>query len=202
MQTAYIAMGANLPSHAGPPEATLAAAASRLKDLGRLAARSSLYLTEPVGLADQPRFTNAVIALETGLAPAALLDGLLNLERAFGRNRAEGVRNGPRSLDLDILLMGDITLREPCLEIPHPRLAERAFVLVPLNEIAPHAVDPVRGKPASELLAALAARHQREVQGVRPIDSLLWSSGAGSGAGSSAPSRGPDSGQPHDYGHR
>jgi len=139
MRTAYIGMGGNLASWAGTPEATLSAAALRLESLGRVTRRSSLYLTEPVGFVEQPRFVNAVAALETDLAPRKLMDGLLAIEREFGRDRAASFANGPRTLDLDILLFGDLEISEPGLEIPHPRLAERAFVLIPLNEIAPEA---------------------------------------------------------------
>src|ERR1035438_6603071 len=92
MRTAYIGMGGNLASWAGTPEATLTAAALRLESLGRLTRRSSLYLTEPVGFAEQPRFVNAVAALETELAPRELLDGLLAIEKEFGRDR-EGARS-------------------------------------------------------------------------------------------------------------
>ncbi|HEY6491115.1 MAG: 2-amino-4-hydroxy-6-hydroxymethyldihydropteridine diphosphokinase [Terracidiphilus sp.] len=185
MLTAYIAMGANLPSPAGPPDATLAAAAARLEEVGRIVARSSLYSTEPVGLADQPRFTNAVVALETPLDPRALLNALLDLERAFGRNRAQSVPNGPRALDLDILLMGDLRISEPGLELPHPRLADRAFVLVPLCEIAPDAVDPVQHRTIAQLLDALPAVDRRDVL---PIDSPHWPAHAPA-AGAYPPSR-------------
>ena len=112
MQTAYIGMGANIPSPAGLPEATLAAAADRLSSIGRVVCRSSLYSTEPVGFADQPRFLNAVIALETGLSPSALIHALLDIEREFCRDRSSGVQNGPRTLDLDILLFGALVLHE------------------------------------------------------------------------------------------
>jgi len=142
MRTAYIGMGGNLASWAGAPEATLAAAALRLESLGRVTSRSSLYSTAPVGFAAQPRFVNAVVALETELEPRELLDGLLAIEQEFGRDRAAGFANGPRTLDLDILLLGDLEIREPGLVIPHPRLAERAFVLAPLNEIAPQQLVP------------------------------------------------------------
>jgi 2-amino-4-hydroxy-6-hydroxymethyldihydropteridine diphosphokinase len=155
MRTAHIGMGGNLPSKAGPPEATLAAAAVRLESLGRVVCRSSLYSTEPVGFAAQPRFVNAAIALETDLEPRALLDGLLKIEQEFGRDRASSFANGPRTLDLDILLFGALKISEPGLEIPHPRLAARAFVLVPLNEIAPEALDPSSEMTVSQLLHRL-----------------------------------------------
>jgi 2-amino-4-hydroxy-6-hydroxymethyldihydropteridine diphosphokinase len=155
MPVATIALGANLPSSAGPPDATLAAALQQIASLGRVVACSSLYSTEPVGFADQPRFLNAVIALETDLEPHLLLNALLSIERLFGRDRAGSIQNGPRTLDLDILLYGDHILTEPSLEIPHPRLAERAFVLVPLAEIAPDLRIPPSGLTAARLLAKL-----------------------------------------------
>lgn len=158
MPLAHIALGSNLPSPAGPPDATLTAALQQIASLGRIAVRSSLYSTTPVGVSDQPRFLNAVIALETDLAPRPLLSALLSFERLFGRDRSGSVPNGPRSLDLDILLYGDLILSEPALEIPHPRLAQRAFVLVPLAEIAPNIVDPRSGLTASQLLANLKPR--------------------------------------------
>jgi 2-amino-4-hydroxy-6-hydroxymethyldihydropteridine diphosphokinase len=172
MTLAYIALGANLPSPAGSPEAALAAAAQRLASLGRIAARSSLYSTVPVGFADQPRFLNAVLALETNLAPRDLLAALLAIERDFGRDRAASVPNGPRTLDLDILLYGDLILSEPGLEIPHPRLVQRAFVLVPLNEIAPTLRDPRSGRMIAQLLEALPVRPASNA--VTRIDSALW----------------------------
>jgi 2-amino-4-hydroxy-6-hydroxymethyldihydropteridine diphosphokinase len=155
MRTAYIGMGGNLASRAGAPEATLAAAAVRLGSLGRVARRSSLYNTEPVGFAAQPRFVNAVVALETELAPRELLDSLLAIEKEFGRDRAAGVVNGPRTLDLDILLLGELVIHEPGLEIPHPRLAERAFVLAPLCEIAAEVLVPGCEVSVTQLLASL-----------------------------------------------
>jgi 2-amino-4-hydroxy-6-hydroxymethyldihydropteridine diphosphokinase len=170
MRTAYIGMGGNLASWAGTPEATLAAAALRLESLGRVARRSSLYLTEPVGFAEQPRFVNAVVALETELSPRELLNRLLAIEQEFGRDRAAGFANGPRTLDLDILLFGDLQISEPGLEIPHPRLAERAFVLIPLNEIAPEVVGPGCGKTVAQLVS--------QVSKARPgAPSLLGGSG-------------------------
>jgi 2-amino-4-hydroxy-6-hydroxymethyldihydropteridine diphosphokinase len=148
-------MGANLASWAGAPEATLAAAALRLESLGRVTRRSSLYSTAPVGFAGQPRFVNAVVALETALEPRSLLERLLAIEQEFGRDRAAGIANGPRTLDLDILLFGELEIREQDLAIPHPRLAERAFVLIPLNEIAAEVIVPGVGKTVGQLLASL-----------------------------------------------
>ena len=179
MYTTYIGMGANLASNAGPPEATLAAAALRLESLGRVVRRSSLYSTAPVGFAAQPRFINAVVALETTLAPRLLLEGLLAIEKEFGRDRATGFTNGPRTLDLDILLLGDLRISEPGLEIPHARLAERAFVLVPLAEIASQAVDPSHSKTVAQLLSALLERQESDSHAVVEIQSEFWRTGAG-----------------------
>jgi 2-amino-4-hydroxy-6-hydroxymethyldihydropteridine diphosphokinase len=103
----------------------------------RLLARSADYRTPPWGRTDQPPFINCAIAVETTLPPRALLKRALDVERAFGRHRADGERWGPRTLDIDILVYGDVTLDEPDLVLPHPRLLERAFVLVPLAEIRP-----------------------------------------------------------------
>jgi 2-amino-4-hydroxy-6-hydroxymethyldihydropteridine diphosphokinase len=155
MRTAYIGMGGNLGSWAGAPEATLAAAARRLESLGRVTSRSSLYSTAPVGFAAQPRFVNAVVALETELKPRELMEGLLSIEQEFGRERTAGFQNRPRTLDLDILLLGELEISEPGLEIPHPRLKERVFVLVPLCEIAAEIVVPGCGKTMGELIDSL-----------------------------------------------
>jgi 2-amino-4-hydroxy-6-hydroxymethyldihydropteridine diphosphokinase len=182
MQTAYIGMGANLDSPAGSPDATLAAAAERLGSLGRLVCRSSLYSTAPVGYADQPRFLNAVIALATDLPPRALLESLLAIEREFGRDRSAGIVNGPRTLDLDILLYGDRVIREKDLEIPHPRLGERAFVLIPLAEIASNVVDGSRQQTVSQLLHALETGLPENADAVVPIQSNSWRSGACGGS--------------------
>jgi 2-amino-4-hydroxy-6-hydroxymethyldihydropteridine diphosphokinase len=177
---AYIGLGANLPSSAGPPEATLAAAVARLAQVGSLAACSSLYSTAPVGYADQPRFFNAVVGLETDLAPRELLDALLDLEREFGRDRTSGLgglgglRNGPRTLDLDILLFGDLVLSEHNLEVPHPRLAQRAFVLVPLAEIAPALREPRSGATVGQLLERLVPDPEGEAHAVVQVESDFW----------------------------
>jgi 2-amino-4-hydroxy-6-hydroxymethyldihydropteridine diphosphokinase len=194
MQTAYIGMGSNLPSPVGNPESTLAAAVSRLGSLGRVVGRSSLYSTEPVGLAAQPRFVNAVVALETELAPHTLLDHLLAIELEFGRDRSTGLLNGPRTLDLDILLMGDLDIHESGLEIPHPRLADRTFVLIPLNEVAPQAIDPRTRKTVAQLLEFLFNDSESEAHAVVPFQSDVWR--AGSGPAGPAQSNGPESGEP------
>jgi 2-amino-4-hydroxy-6-hydroxymethyldihydropteridine diphosphokinase len=179
MPTAYIGMGSNLATAAGRPDATLAAAAARLETLGRVTLRSSIYSTEPVGFADQPRFVNAVVALETGLEPRDLLKALLAIEQEFGRDRTGGIRNGPRTLDLDILLYGTTPISEPGLETPHPRLAEREFVLVPLDEIAPGAVDVKSGLSVSQLLNNLHLSDKSRSHAVVPIESDAWRAGAG-----------------------
>jgi 2-amino-4-hydroxy-6-hydroxymethyldihydropteridine diphosphokinase len=177
MRTAYIGMGGNLASWAGEPEATLATAALWIESMGRVVCRSSLYSTEPVGFADQPRFVNAVVELETELEAGDLLERLLAIEVEFGRDRAEGFANGPRTLDLDILLFGNLKISEPGLEIPHPRLAERAFVLVPLNEIAPRAVDPRSGKTVAQLLESLFPESESETHAVVKVESGSWRAG-------------------------
>ena len=149
MNTAFVALGANL----GDPASTVRAAFAALANLpdSRIVHCSSLYRTAPVGLADQPEFINAVAQLETNLAPEALLDALLEIEQRFGRIRAE--RNGPRTLDLDVLLYNDQFVDLPRLTLPHPRLHLRAFVLQPLAEIAPNLEIPGRGTVAAWLPA-------------------------------------------------
>ncbi|MDO8930787.1 MAG: 2-amino-4-hydroxy-6-hydroxymethyldihydropteridine diphosphokinase [Rhodocyclaceae bacterium] len=151
MTLAYIALGANL----GNPIITVKSAIADLDCIAdsRRVATSSLYHTAPVGLKNQPDFINAVVALETGLAPQALLEQLFAIEFQFGRQRS--VRNAPRTLDLDLLLYGDAVLDTPTLTLPHPRMHERAFVLAPLAEIAPRGVIPGRGVVA-DLLATCA----------------------------------------------
>ncbi|KAA6461234.1 2-amino-4-hydroxy-6-hydroxymethyldihydropteridine diphosphokinase [Acidobacteria bacterium AB60] len=174
MPIAYIGMGANLPSAAGPPEATLAAAVERLAAIGRIRCRSSLYSTAPVGYADQPWFLNAVVALETELSPASLLDALFAVERGFGRDRAAGIPNGPRTLDLDILLYGSFVLHEANLDIPHPRLAKRAFVLIPLQEMAPDLVIAPQQATVKQLLESLRKELPLETDAVVLFQSDVW----------------------------
>ena len=149
MSTAYVALGANL----GDPKATVLAAFAALANLpeSRVARCSSLYRTAPVGILSQPDFVNAVALLETSLPPDSLLDALLDIEARFGRIRRE--RNGPRTLDLDLLLYDDIELDLPRLTLPHPRLHLRAFVLLPLAEVAPDLAIPRRGSLAAWLPA-------------------------------------------------
>jgi 2-amino-4-hydroxy-6-hydroxymethyldihydropteridine diphosphokinase len=115
---------------------------------------STLRNTDPVGFLDQPQFLNGVAELETGLSPRMLLDALLEVERAFGRNRGASPPQGPRTLDLDLLLYGDGTVEEPGLEVPHPRVGERRFVLEPLVELDPALEVPGMGR-VETLLAEL-----------------------------------------------
>jgi 2-amino-4-hydroxy-6-hydroxymethyldihydropteridine diphosphokinase len=178
MEIAYIGFGANIPSTAGPPEMTLSEAAERMGSLGRVLRRSPLYSTEPVGYADQPRFVNAVVALETHLSARQVLEGLLCIERAFGRDRSSGIQNGPRTLDLDLLLLGDEVIHEEGLELPHPRLAERAFVLVPLNEIAPGLVVVTHGKSVKELLHDLRRGQSNQSNAILPLQCDEWRTGS------------------------
>jgi 2-amino-4-hydroxy-6-hydroxymethyldihydropteridine diphosphokinase len=116
----------------------------------RVSARSALYRTAPVGYADQPPFVNACAKLETRLAPRALLEALLAIERRHGRRR--DIPNGPRTLDLDLILYGGEKIEEPALRVPHPRAHERAFVLAPLVDAWPEASIPGHGG-AKDLLA-------------------------------------------------
>jgi len=149
---AYIGLGSNL----GDRQATLRQAVRRLGTYGRVVAVSSLYETEPVGYRDQPWFLNAVVALETTLGPRELLAALLAIERDFGRERT--FRNAPRTLDLDLLLYDGLVEQSEDLSIPHPRLHERSFVLVPLAEIAPELSHPLFAVPVRVLLERLGDR--------------------------------------------
>jgi 2-amino-4-hydroxy-6-hydroxymethyldihydropteridine diphosphokinase len=149
---AYVALGSNLGDRAETLRAAVAALAE--EDGVEVAAVSTLIETEPVGFLDQPRFLNGVAALDTTLAAPALLSLLLEVERRFGRRREGVPAQGPRTLDLDLLLYGDERIAEPGLQVPHPRLQERAFVLEPLAELAPGLEIPGLG-PVEALVAEL-----------------------------------------------
>ena len=146
---AYIGLGGNVGDRAANLERAVATLAAD-PDV-EVVAVSTFRETEPVGYLDQPRFLNGVVAVETALPPRALLDRLLGIERALGRERS-GPRFGPRTIDLDLLLYGTETLDEPGLTVPHPRLAERRFVLEPLCELDPELVLP-DGRGVREVLA-------------------------------------------------
>ena len=150
---AFIGAGANL----GEPVRQIRQAQDALqKSPGiKFLGASSLYRTQPVGPVEQPPFINAVFSLEPEIGPHDLLSLLLDIERNMGRVRKE--RWGPRVIDLDLLFFGEEIIKEQGLEVPHPRLHERRFVLVPLTEIAPGFVHPVIKKSVSELLAGLPA---------------------------------------------
>jgi len=160
MQNVYIGLGSNLADPRAQVERALQALAALPQTT--LRRRSRLYRSEPWGRADQPEFVNAVAALQTELAPRELLDALLAIEREAGRERG-ATRWGPRVLDLDILVYGDLLIDEPGLHVPHPHLHERAFVLLPLAEIAPNLLIPGRGR------AAPLAR-QIDAGGCRPLE--------------------------------
>lgn len=136
---------------------------------GTAVTRSSLYRTEPVGFADQPAFVNAAVTLHTALEPEALLDALLAIERGYGRDRAGELRDRPRTLDLDLLLMDDLVLQTPRLTLPHPGVAERRFVLAPMAEIAPDFMHPIFGKTVVELLAVLRSEGPNRTESVRKL---------------------------------
>ena len=147
---AYVALGSNL----GDSRQQLLDAIDALANLpySRLLARSKLYRTPPWGMRDQPDFLNAVVVLETPLEPHDLLDALLEIEREAGRQRG-GERWGPRKLDLDLLHVAGKTISDERLTLPHPHIAERAFVLLPLNELAPDLDIPGHGRVADLLRA-------------------------------------------------
>jgi 2-amino-4-hydroxy-6-hydroxymethyldihydropteridine diphosphokinase len=158
---AYVGLGGNV----GDVETTLAEAIWALDGLPQTSVRaqSKLYRSPPWGRTDQDDFLNAVVELRTQLAPRILLDYLLQIEERFGRVRSEGGKWGPRELDLDLLVFGDEVIDEPGMHLPHPYLHERAFVLVPLAEIAGKLQVPGRGQ-VGDLLALV------EAGGIEAID--------------------------------
>lgn len=162
MKTAFLALGSNV----GDREGNLREAVKHLEEgeIGILR-RSSLYETAPQELLDQPWFLNAVVEVETGLFPLQLLARVRQIERDMGRRRV--TPKGPRNIDIDILFYGRAVIHTAELEVPHPRIAQRRFVLEPLGEIAPDLRHPVTGKTPSQMLAAL------EPQGVRRLTTGL-----------------------------
>jgi len=153
MPRAFIGLGANL----GDPRRQIRAALAALEKIPatRLTGQSSFYLSAPLGYSAQPDFVNAVAQIRTELAPRALLNALLEIERSLGRSRSHA--NAPRTLDLDLLLYDGTVIDEPGLRVPHPRMHTRAFVLAPLAEIAPGIDIPGQG-PIAPLLAACAGQ--------------------------------------------
>ena len=149
----YLSLGSNL----GDRAANLESAIEALSEIGvRVLRRSSIYETEPVDFLAQPWFLNCVVEAETSLAPRQLLDALQAIERQLGSRKL--VPSGPRIIDLDILFYHTQAIHEAAMEVPHPRLAERRFVLIPFVEIAPEFCHPILHKTAAELLATTQDR--------------------------------------------
>jgi 2-amino-4-hydroxy-6-hydroxymethyldihydropteridine diphosphokinase len=157
---AFVGLGANV----GDVEMTLAEACMAIDGLPQTSIRnqSPWFRSPPWGRTDQPEFTNGVVELQTRLAPVELLQRLLEVEERFGRVRRPDERWGPRTLDLDLLLYGEETIDEPGLQVPHPALHERAFVLLPLSRIAPTLEIPGQGR-VDALLAGVDATGLREL---------------------------------------
>ena len=154
-----LGLGANL----GDPRRQLAAAVARLGALVEEVRVSSVYRTEPVGHRDQPDFYNLVVRGWTTVPPEALLRGVLEIERALGRERS--FANAPRTIDIDLLAYGDVVMDTPELTLPHPGIAHRGFVLHPLAEVAPDWMHPVLARTARELLSAAGPLERVECVG-------------------------------------
>jgi len=155
MNTVYLSLGANIGDRAQNIARAIGALAARGV---RVTRQSSLYETEPVDMNSQDWFLNCVVKAETALTPEELMHALLEIERSLGRKRR--VLHGPRTIDIDILLFGSSVVRTTDLEIPHPRMAGRRFVLVPFAEIAPGAQHPVLKKTIAALLSETADRSE------------------------------------------
>src|SRR2546426_11378917 len=147
--TIYLALGSNM----GDRRGNLAAALQQLREVMEISAISSIYETEPVGYLEQARFLNMVCSGKTGFSAQELLKRVKEIEKSLGLQTT--FRNGPRPIDIDILFYDDLRVTQDDLTVPHPRMAERAFVLVPLAEIAPDKVDPASGQKVQELLASI-----------------------------------------------
>lgn len=159
-----ISLGANMPGPCGSPRETLAAVPAALAKRGiKVTSISRQWLTAPVPMSADPWYHNAVAVVETKLTPEGLIQALKDTEQAMGR--ADFTQNAPRALDLDLIAYDDVVLSTQSLYLPHPRLQERAFVLLPLMEIAPDWAHPVSGKSVSQMIKALP-----KGQEARPVD--------------------------------
>jgi 2-amino-4-hydroxy-6-hydroxymethyldihydropteridine diphosphokinase len=159
----YLGLGSNL----GDRMDNLTSAVKRLSRKIRIKKLSSVYETKPMYIKEQPLFLNSVLSASTKLAPSELLHFIKDIESDLGRQAS--FRNAPRLIDIDILFYGDQVINSPDLTIPHPRIIERAFVLMPLTEIAPKLVHPVSRKKISDLLARAEGKN-----GVKRIGKLNW----------------------------